>query len=141
MLLGYHCVGLCGECTNTGSYLSALTNLNGANITNNTISSAALASDTFPNNQNLSQLGQLRWDLLRQRVGLGTSPRFAAFDGANVWVGNINNNTVTKLLASTGAVQGTFAVGLQPFGVVFDGANMWVINQSNNNVIKLPVFP
>ena len=43
---------------------SGLTNLNGANITNNTVNASALASDTFPNNQNLSRLGSLRWDLL-----------------------------------------------------------------------------
>lgn len=116
---------------------SALTNLNGANITNNTINASALASDTFPNNQNLSRLGSLRWDLLGQRVTVGSSPRFAAFDGANIWVANGGGGNVTKLRASDGAVQGTFAVGSQPFGVVFDGANIWVTNSGSNTVTKL----
>src|SRR5688572_11259588 len=39
---------------------SGLTNLNGASITNHTIPATALASDTFPNNRNLSLLGTLR---------------------------------------------------------------------------------
>jgi hypothetical protein len=30
-----------------------------------------------------------------------------AFDGSNIWVANNVDNTVTKLLASTGAVVGT----------------------------------
>ena len=46
---------------------SGLTNLNGANITNNTINASASASDTFPNNQNLSRL-------LGNCVAVGTAP-------------------------------------------------------------------
>ena len=34
-----------------------------------------------------------------------------AFDGANIWVANGGSNTVTKLRASDGALQGTFSVG------------------------------
>lgn len=116
---------------------SGLTNLNGANITNNTISAAALAADTFPNNQNRSRLGQMRWDLLVQRVTVGSLPRGAAFDGANIWVANSNNNNVTKLRASDGATLGTFAVGTSPYSIVFDGTNIWVANLSSNGVTKL----
>ena len=115
---------------------SQLTNINGANITNNTINASALASDTFPNNRNLSLLGQRRWDLLGQRVAVGNGPRGVAFDGANIWVTNAGSNNVTKLRASDGALQGTFAVGTSPFGVAFDGANIWVANNSST-VTKL----
>src|SRR6267142_2425567 len=79
---------------------SGLTNLNGANITNNTINASALVSDTFPNSRNLSLLGSLRWDLLEQRISVGTKPEGIAFDGVNIWVANKNSNDVTKLRAS-----------------------------------------
>ena len=116
---------------------SALTNINGANITNNTVNASALASDTFPNNQNLSRLGQRRWDLLEQRVSVGNGPQFAAFDGANIWVANRLNNTVTKLRASDGACIGTctFAVGSSPNGIEFDGANIWVANNVGSGTV------
>ena len=45
--------------------------------------------------------------------------------------------TVTKLLASTGAVVGTSGVGAQPIGIAFDGTNIWVANYNGNSVIKL----
>ena len=125
---------LTGTITGDGS---GLTNLNGANITNNTINASALASDTFPNSRNLSLLGSLRWDLLEQRVNVGSQPRFTAFDGSNIWVTNSANNTVTKLRASDGSSQGTFAVGTTPFGIVFDGVSIWVTNSNSGNVTKL----
>jgi DNA-binding beta-propeller fold protein YncE len=43
---------------------------------------------------------------------------------------------LTKLLASSGAVVGTFTVGSGAEGVAFDGANIWVGDQFNNNVTK-----
>jgi sugar lactone lactonase YvrE len=125
---------------------SALTNLNGANITNNTINASALASDTFPNSRNLSLLGSLRWDLLGQRVAVGLGPIGVAFDGANIWVTNQGSSNVTKLRASDGACAGvvgpptaacTFPTGTNPNGVAFDGANIWVANQTSHNVTKL----
>ncbi len=90
----------------------------------------------------LSLLGSLRWDLLQtQFFTVGTNPRGLAFDGANIWVANNIVNSMTKLRASDGALQGTFAVGTNPFGVAFDGVNIWVANNGSNNVTKLPVFP
>jgi len=44
---------------------------------------------------------------------------------------------VTKLRASDGVVQGSFAVGSYPNGVAFDGANIWVSNGNNGTVTKL----
>lgn len=116
---------------------SGLTNLNGANITNNTINASALASDTFPNNQNLARLGQLRWDLLGQRVAVGTNPIGVAFDGTNIWVTNSGNANVTKLRASDGANLGTFGTGTNPRRIAFDGANVWVANSGSSTVTKL----
>ncbi len=46
---------------------------------------------------------------------------------------------MTKLLAATGAVLGTFSVGDSscPTGVAFDGANIWVANYGGRTVSKL----
>ena len=43
------------------------------------------------------------------------------FDGPNIWVAVEGNNTVAKLLASTGALVAAYPVGNDPYGVVFDG--------------------
>ncbi|MGB7202368.1 MAG: hypothetical protein WBD16_08885 [Pyrinomonadaceae bacterium] len=128
-------VNVSGTLTANGS---SLTNINGANITNNTINASALASDTFPNQRNLQLLGSLRWDLLGQRIAVGTNPQGIAFDGANMWVTtNSSDGNVTKLRVLDGVVQGTFAVGNFPAGVAFDGANIWVTRNTFNNVTKL----
>jgi YVTN family beta-propeller protein len=60
-----------------------------------------------------------------------------AFDGTNIWVANEGDNSVSKLLASTGAVVGTHGVGNSPGGVAFDGTNIWVTNQGDNTVTKI----
>ena len=68
---------------------------------------------------------------------VGSNPIAVAYDGANVWVANINSKNVTKLRGSSGAVLGTFTVGTQPNALAFDGTNMWVANGGSNNVTKL----
>lgn len=117
---------------------SQLTNINGANITNNTISSSALSAESFPLQRNLQLLGSLRWDLLGQQVTVGSNPKGIAFDGANVWVASTLSNNVTKLRVSDGVVQGTFALGGAARGAAFDGSNVWVTHGSGS-VTKLRV--
>ena len=68
---------------------------------------------------------------------VGTHPYGVAFDGANMWVVNNGDNTVTKLQASNGKVLGTFAVGAGPAGTAFDGAHIWVANSITDTVSKL----
>lgn len=63
---------------------------------------------------------------------IGKEPRGVAFDGANLWVANRDDNNVTGLRASDGVVVGTVAVRGAPDGVIFDGANIWVVNQGYN---------
>jgi len=77
----------------------------------------------------------LRW--YRQDFAVGTAPVGIAFDGANVWVANASDNTVTKVRASDGVPLGTFAVGSSPKGMVFDGSNIWVANSGSSSVTKL----
>src|SRR5205085_10159038 len=111
---------------------SQLTNINGANITNNTISVSALSAGVTVNaTTNSSLLGSLRWDLLALRNFTVDSPRYVASDGANIWVTSFGGNTVTKMRVTDGTVLGTFAVGTGPTGVVFDGSNIWVANNSS----------
>ena len=64
-----------------------------------------------------------------------STPEGLAFDGANIWVANAYDDTVTKLRASDGALLGTFAVGDFPTDVLFDGANIWVISSTLDGTI------
>jgi hypothetical protein len=61
-----------------------------------------------------------------------------AFDGTNIWVPSFSSSSVVKLLASTGAVVGTYSVGSLPGGVAFDGTNIWVTSVGSNNVTRIP---
>ena len=68
---------------------------------------------------------------------VGATPFGIALDGANIWVTNENDDTVTKLRASDGVHLGTFPVGDVPVGVAFDGANIWVANFRDDNVTRI----
>ncbi len=119
---------------------SGITNINGGNISSGTVTVNQLAPDVLDDPaRNRGLLGSLRWDLLKQQISVtvGSTPKGLAFDGVNIWVANSGAASVTKVRASDGSVQGTFAVGTTPTGVAFDGANIWVTNQGSNNVTKL----
>jgi hypothetical protein len=85
----------------------------------------------------LSAAARQRWCDPRhlQRGNQPVRPRL--LNGANIWVANRASNTVTKLRASDGALQGTFSVGISPSSVAFDGANIWVTNNISGTVTKL----
>src|SRR5213082_3480858 len=63
-----------------------------------------------------------------QSFPVGNGPEFLVFDGANIWVTNTDDGTVTELRASDGANLGTFPAGAVPTWITFDGANIWVSN-------------
>src|SRR5215813_7934000 len=88
--------------------------------------------------KNPNQVAILHWygANLTTRFSVAT-PSAIAFDGANMWIANLNDNTVTKLRASDGALMGTFSVGRRPDGLAYDGANMWVANRDDSTVAKL----
>jgi hypothetical protein len=67
------------------------------------------------------------------------TPTAIAFDGTNMWItnGGYPNPTVTKMLASTGAVLGTYPVGVLPLGIAYDGTSMWIANNSSNTVTRI----
>src|SRR6059058_2170088 len=54
-----------------------------------------------------------------QSFPVGNYPKFLVFDGANIWVTNTVDGTVTKLRASDGANLGTFPVGVDPTSITF----------------------
>jgi len=76
-------------------------------------------------------------DAVLQNFPVGYGPIGLAFDGANIWVVNQNDRTVTKLRAIDGANQGTFRVGRTPLEAAYDGANIWVTNFLDDTVTKL----
>jgi len=118
---------------------SQLTNLNGANITNNTITTAALAPGaTVATTTNLSALASLRWDLLQPKTFIASpTPTGMAFDGANMWVINSQVNTVTKHRISDGVQLAAYATGSFPYAIAFDGTNMWITSINGDSVTKL----
>ena len=86
------------------------------------------------------QVALLRWYEASEAgndFAVGNQSSFVAFDGANIWVTNQFDGTVSKLRASDGMTLGTFAVGNGPRGVAFDGANIWVTNPLDGTVSKL----
>jgi hypothetical protein len=104
------------------------------------------AGQTFPGTTpagvvgvNPLQVALLKWFPAYQSATftVGNGPNALAFDGANIWAANLGSDTVTKLVAATGAVVGTYPVGSAPEAVAFDGANIWVANLNSGTVSKL----
>jgi hypothetical protein len=76
---------------------------------------------------------------LLQTVTVGTSPRAPVFDGANIWVPNYNDNTITVVQASTGNVIATISADASnllngPTGASFDGERVLVTNFGGDSV-------
>ena len=61
-------------------------------------------------------------------------------NGTDVWVTNVGDNTVSEILASTGAVIKTIAVGNAPGGVSSDGTHAWVTNQLDSTVTEIATY-
>ena len=74
----------------------------------------------------------------RRRLSSDISYSLAmAFDGANVWVTNAYLNSVTKVRASDGIIQGTYDTGEFPAGIAFDGAKVWIVNNRDGTLSVL----
>jgi sugar lactone lactonase YvrE len=91
--------------------------------------------------------------------GTGAAARFnlpfgITTDGTNLYVADTYNNTVRKIVISTGAVTtiagtagttgsadgtGTAATFLSPTGITTDGANLYVTDYGNNTVRKIVI--
>jgi len=70
-----------------------------------------------------------------------SSPLGATFDPYtnSVWVANANNNNISKINPSTGAIIGTYSVGLLPEAAAYDSLthSIWVSNHGASTVTKL----
>ncbi|MGD1995017.1 MAG: YncE family protein, partial [Anaerolineae bacterium] len=89
---------------------------------------------------NPMQIALLRWYPAIQTsidFNVGFGPAGIAFDGANIWVTNYGDDTVSVLRANNGAHIMTPTVGARPAGIAFDGANMWVTNFGDDTVSVL----
>jgi DNA-binding beta-propeller fold protein YncE len=74
-----------------------------------------------------------------QTVSTGAGPAFPVFDGANIWVPNSGDSTVSVVQASTGAIVASIASDgsnrlSQPATAAFDGARILVTNQFGESV-------
>ncbi len=74
-----------------------------------------------------------------QTVTVGAAPGFPVFDGANIWVPNYNDNSVTVVQARTGNVLATIpgdaSNGLHgPNGGSFDGERVLIANYGGRSV-------
>jgi DNA-binding beta-propeller fold protein YncE len=77
------------------------------------------------NNNNVSKFKADGTFIANYAVQAG--PYNLVFDGANIWVGNNSNQSVTKLRASDGANLGNFSLPQpQPWGMACDGTYIWV---------------
>jgi DNA-binding beta-propeller fold protein YncE len=71
-----------------------------------------------------------------QEVAIGGSAQQPVFDGTNIWVPNFNNDSITVIRASTGAVLATLSGnGLNsPGQAAFDGERILVVNRDGHTV-------
>ena len=118
---------------------SQLTNINGANIAAGTITGSQLSSDAR-SKFDTDLVALLRWDLLPnyKTISAGSSPNALAFDGTFVYVANYGGNTVTRIRAATGAIEGApIAVGVGPRALAFDGTFVYVANYDSNNITRI----
>ena len=71
-----------------------------------------------------------------QTVTTGAGPQFAVFDGANIWVPNADDSTISVVNAATGVVVATLSGnGLDhPEFAAFDGQRILVTQQFAHSV-------
>lgn len=118
---------------------SGLTNLNGGNITDETITRAKLAYGAT-SRYDLQLIAMLRWDLLptQTTISVGSDPEAIAFDGTLIYVANSGSNNVTRIRASTGALEGSpIAVGSAPKALAYDGVFVYVANFGSGTVTRI----
>ncbi len=74
------------------------------------------------------------------RVKAGNRPAFVAAAGGSIWVANQNDHTVTRLDATTGAIQGTVPAGSNPVNLAaLPGARpeVWVPDDVGNVLTRI----
>jgi hypothetical protein len=73
--------------------------------------------------------------LAETSFSVGSYPFNLTFDSVYIWVTDSGVSTVSKFLASTGALVGTYAVS-SPGSIAFDGGNIWVATGSATGTLS-----
>ena len=60
------------------------------------------------------------------------------YDGANIWVTDLGDDTIKKL-NSDGSIAQTINVGSNPHHPIFDGTNIWAPNRTTNSLTVVRV--
>lgn len=96
------------------------------------------AQDVSSSSTNPLQVATLHWYSANQTTQFPVAgfPAGVVFDGANLWVGNLAGNTITKLRPSDGAILATYPVP-DPYVLAYDGANLWATDCNGHNVTKI----
>lgn len=58
-------------------------------------------------------------------------------DGTHVWILNYRHHSVSKLMARTGQLIGTYPTGERPTALASDGTHLWIANEFEQTVTKL----
>jgi YVTN family beta-propeller protein len=112
---------------------------------NASVTAAKLAPGTIPSSTSLYDpqlLGMLRWDLLPTgaTIQVGELPQALAFDGTFIYVANTGSSSVSRIRASTCAVEGSpISVGVDPVALAFDGTFVYVVNGGSDSVSRIRV--
>ena len=67
-----------------------------------------------------------------QPIPVGRIPLGIAFDGANIWVANNEDESVSRLRGSDGELLETFDTGGAASRIAFDGKFIWITNYSSD---------
>ena len=136
----YACLASAGTLSHVGTTKPSTTLCKSPSkiISWNSTGPAGPAGPQGPGSPQLSkaEIAQQQWwkDPARSATyTVGNGPVAAAFDGTNIWVTNLNDGTVSKVVVATGVVTTPLAGLSGPAGIVFDGTNLWVAESGNNS--------
>ncbi len=69
----------------------------------------------------------------------GMNPRAITFDGTNIWVTNLADNTVTKFIDSDCNQIETFSTGSAPTAMISGNGAVWIANRFDNTIQKIDI--
>ena len=71
-----------------------------------------------------------------QTMTVGSLPNLPVYDGGNIWVPNINSNSISVVRASSGTLLATLTGNgmSSPYAAAFDGGRILVTNTANDSV-------
>jgi DNA-binding beta-propeller fold protein YncE len=117
---------------------AGLSNLNGSNLADASITASKIAPNVILNPHKLALLQWFDVNRSMPAIPVSGSPSALAFDGTFIYVAHNNNGSVARIRASTGVVEGSLIpVGSFPSALAFDGTFIYVANFASNNVTRI----